>query len=596
MAVVSSAHRVTTRTAAALWAILVVACLWVLTTLALGGFVVDLGPLHVASRSATRAITIASAFALLVALVGCGLEPMSALRRRRELPLLVALVAALVPITIGLEYGTFVAGGADSYGYVSQSDLWRSGRLHVSQPLAAQLPWANAQDVLSPLGYRPNPDGTSIVPTYAPGLPLLMAGASMLAGTRGPFLIGPLAAGLTVLLTFSLGRRWYSDVVGLAAAGWLALSPSFLYQSLWPMSDIPATCLTVAAAWLTNRGGPAWIAARAMCVFLLVLVRPNLALVALALAAWPARGTTLRERRGSWMAAFAGLLGGGATIALLQWHLYGAPWRSGYGSAEALYALAALWPNLTRYPVWLVQQQSPLIVLALVPLLSLVTRRQPGAARPPLPFIALVIGAVWLSYLFYAPFEEWWYLRFMLPSLPFLLVLSAATLAGTIARLRLASGAPALVAWVAWVVVAAHYARQIDDRHMLDIHREEARYAAVGAFVDRRLPANAVVLTSQHSGSVRYYGHRLTARWDSLPPGGLREALGAFEAQGLHPFFALDDWEEPVLLQRLAPTERNASVLGAIIGEWRDPGLARVYDPAMSRSVTSPERIFQPGP
>jgi hypothetical protein len=57
-----------------------------------------------------------------------------------------------------------------------------------------------------------------------------------------------------------------------------------------------------------------------------------------------------------------------------------------------------------------------------------------------------------------------------------------------------------------------------------------------------------------------------------------------------------NDWEEPVLLQRLAPTERDASVLGAIIGEWRDPGLARVYDPAVPRSVASPERIFQPGP
>lgn len=551
----------------------------------------DIGPLHVASRSPFRAITIATGVACLVALAGRTVDPLSALRRHRELPVLAALALALVPTLFGLTCGTFVAGGSDPYGYVSQSELWRMGQLHVSQPLAGQLPWPNSQDVLSPLGYRPSPDGTSIVPTYAPGLPLLMAGASVLSGPIGPFLIGPLAAGLTVLLTFALGRRWYSDAVGLAAAGWLALSPSYLYQALWPMSDLPATCLTVATAWLAHRGGLAWNALRAACLFSLVLVRPNLAVVALALAAWPARGTAA-ERRQRVVFAGSGLLAGGATIALVQWHLYGAPWRSGYGSAEALYAVAALWPNLTRYPVWLVQQQSPLILLSLVPLASLVTRRQPGIDWPPLPFMASVIGAVWLSYLFYAPFEEWWYLRFMLPSLPVLLVLSAATVARTIAFFRLSTGAAALVSWVVWVIVAAHYAGQIDQRHMLDIHREEARYAAVGQFIDRRLPSNAVVLTSQHSGSVRYYGHRLTARWDSLPPGEWREALGVFEAHGLRPYVALDDWEEPALLQRLAPTARDASVLGAIIGEWRDPGLTRVYDPAAPRSVAAPERIF----
>lgn len=570
------------------WWAFAIACLWSIATFALGGFVLDLGPLHLASRNATRATFAAAMLAVVLALGGRGRAPAGPASPSWSLYVAAAVVASLVPTGIGLAYGTFVAGGADPYGYVSQADLWRTGELRIAQPLAAQLPWTNAQEVLSPLGYRPSPDGTSIVPTYAPGLPLLMAVARSVAGPQGPFLIGPLAAGLTVLLTFLLGRRWYSNGVALGAATWLALSPAFVHQTLWPMSDIPATALTVASVFFAARGGLTWWLARAWCLMALVLVRPNLLLVAVAVAAWPTVGTAAQRRVG-WMTAWCGLMAGVAGVALVQWHLYGAPWRSGYGAAETLYGLSALWPNLQRYPLWLVQQHTPVILLALVPF---VWRGSRGG--PPLGPTGTVIAAVWISYLFYGPFEEWWYLRFILPSLPFLLLLAAGTLARLLNLVRLPSHAVALTAWTMWSVVAGFEARQIDHLRLLGLHREEARYAALGAFVDRRLPANAVVLTSQHSGSIRYYGRRLTARWDALPEGSLDESLDTFESRGLRPFFVLDDWEEAPLLRRLAPDARGAAILGAVIGEWRDPGLARVYDPRLPRSVAAPERVSGP--
>ena len=42
--------------------------------------------------------------------------------------------------------------------------------------------------------------------------------------------------------------------------------------------------------------------------------------------------------------------------------------------------------------------------------------------------------------------------------------------------------------------------------------QSEHKYAGVGEFVARRLPANAVVLAMQHSGTISYCGGRHTPR------------------------------------------------------------------------------------
>jgi hypothetical protein len=50
-------------------------------------------------------------------------------------------VLALAVAYAGLRWGALVAGGADSYGYVSQADLWRRGRLVVHQDVVRPTPW-----------------------------------------------------------------------------------------------------------------------------------------------------------------------------------------------------------------------------------------------------------------------------------------------------------------------------------------------------------------------------------------------------------------------------------------------------------------------
>ena len=69
-----------------------------------------------------------------------------------------------------------------------------------------------------------------MVPSYAPGLPLMMA-AALVFGACGPFLVVPLCAALVVWLAFLLGRRTGGPWAGILAALLVATSPIVLFQS-----------------------------------------------------------------------------------------------------------------------------------------------------------------------------------------------------------------------------------------------------------------------------------------------------------------------------------------------------------------------------
>src|SRR6185369_18017445 len=89
--------------------------------------------------------------------------------------------------------------------------------------------------------------------------------------------------------------------------------------------------------------------------------------------------------------------------------------------AGEIFLVSNVLPNLSRYPVWLWQSQSPLVLLALVPLFA----AGRTGNRPAVWLCAALFIATLASYLVYSPFEEWWYLRFLLPAIPALLVLVA---------------------------------------------------------------------------------------------------------------------------------------------------------------------------
>src|SRR5262245_23794276 len=164
----------------------------------------------------------------------CAAESVGDCRNVRRLAIALTIVTAI----LGIRFGTFTASGADSYGYVSQADLWLQRTLIVEQPLGRDAPWREAVWTLSPLGYRPGDERGTMVPTYSPGLPMLMAAFKATGGANAVYYVVPLLGALAVWLTFILGRSISGSHAGAFAALALAVSPAFVFQLMWPMSDV----------------------------------------------------------------------------------------------------------------------------------------------------------------------------------------------------------------------------------------------------------------------------------------------------------------------------------------------------------------------
>jgi len=471
-----------------------------------------------------------------------------------------AAAVSVAVLCLGLRYGTYSASGSDSYGYVSEADLWLHHQLRVAQPFVGELPIPYADRAFAPLGYAPTGQDHVIVPTYPPGLPLLMALGKLVAGRIGLFAVVPILGGMTIWLCYLLGARVASPVVGAAAAIALAASPTFLFMLMQPMSDIPAAAFWTAAIFfsLGSRKYSALIAGA--CCAVAIVIRPNLA----PLAAIPFG--YLVWTRGHWLTFALAVLPGAALVAAVNAHLYGSPLASGYGDVHNLYAWRNAPINLRRYGRWLLDTQTPIVFAAAAALAWMRPRRIAA-------LFALFIGATFAAYLFYSPFDAWWYLRFLLPAFPLLLILTAF---GTIALL---SRTPRLVQMFAWAIaptlLVSFQVEYAVAHGVFALRENERRYEMVGNYIAASTPANAVVLSMQHSGSLRYYAHRTTLRYDWIAPESLDSTIALLREKGYRPFIVLDDWEVPVFARRFA-----ASAAGRLQSHpMADFSAVRVYEP-----------------
>jgi len=480
---------------------------------------------------------------------------------------------------VGVHWGTFTVGGSDSSCYVLQAQRWATLRLQEPQVLALEAPWPAAPSTFAVSGHVASATVPgAMVPICASGLSLLMAVFLRIGGEQAVFLVVPLFGALLIGAVYMLGAR-VSPRVGLSAAALSAASPVFLFQLVQPMSDVPAAalwCVAVALAMLPSSGAAL---GAGLVTSLAILVRPNLlplgVVIGAVMLAKP--GVLLSERLKTAAAYAVGSAPGCLAVAAIQQYFYGSPVSSGYGSAEALFAVDRVGPNLRHYLAWFWETQTPVCLLALAA--PLVCRRW---------FVALwsaLIVANLACYVPYVVFDEWWYLRFLLPAVPLVTLLSVITMDWLFVRLT-ASGPewvrhrPEVVirACLTLVTVALMtvLVRTAGDRNVFALASLESRFTRAGMFVDRRLPENAVVLTSWESGSVTYYAGRPTVVWDALDPGWLDRAVDFLRSRGLQPYVLVERWEEPIFRKRFA--ESRAATLDwppwAEIG-----GQVRIYRP-----------------
>jgi hypothetical protein len=373
-----------------------------------------------------------------------------------------------------------------------------------------------------------------------------------------------------VWLTYRVGVELGDPLAGAVAAMLLSTSPTFLYQLVQPMSDVPVTACWLGALLLGARRTAMSAAGAGALASIAVTIRPNLAPLAglVLVQVFLAAGESRWRRAALFVAALAPAL---VALAWVQHVRYGSAFASGYGTLDQAFAAANIGPNLARYPRWLTASHTPFIWLsALAPFWI----RRRAAPRMP-AWIAVIFSlAVWAAYLPYVYFQpqEWFYSRFLLPALPLMLFFAAAAAGSGLQRFPAPSRAPLAALLVLGVSgMSLQFARSHD---VFELRRHESKYPLAGAFVRDELPPSAFVLAAQHSGSIRYYANRPTLRWDLLDAAHLDEALASLRAEGYQPYAVLDPDEDAEFRRKFTSAGQRGAGELTISGL---PGGARVY-------------------
>ncbi|MEO6212868.1 MAG: glycosyltransferase family 39 protein [Vicinamibacterales bacterium] len=573
--------------------------LFVVIAIAINGRIAfHIGGLQVRAHSALTPGLAAFVLALIVAIGGRGELRgalswwWSTLERRAAAA---ALVLSCVALAIGITWGTFAAGGSDSYCYLNQAELFARGHLRDVEPLGADTSWPGSADAFVPVGHNPSPAVPGgFVPMCPAGYPILLAATRIAFGRNAMFWVTPLFGALAVWLAFVLGRRVGGSAAGVLAAALTLTSPIFLFQIVQPMNDVVAAALWAAALVSVTRRGSSDLSRGLLSGIITgaaLTIRPNLlplvgvmGMCGVVLSGQ--RGTaTLRGRVITLLAFGVAALPGVLVVLAIQNAMYDSPVRSGYGDLSALFSWSNIGANLVRYARWTTEAHTLLISVALIGPFALRGARREAAC------MVLFSLATLACYLPYVVFDAWWYQRFLLPGILPLLVLTAAVLSRLVARLEPAGRMVAFVCVLS--VLPLLYLRNAVERDAFRLQDFEARFRNAGQYA-ARLPPESAFITMAESGSVRFYSGRTSAVWLGIEPGRLAEAVDFFRRHGRKPYLLIEMPEERGFRERFA-----ADRLGGL--EWPPiveiDRAVRIYDPAdyeryMRGEFVNSERIM----
>lgn len=456
-------------------------------------------------------------------------------------PMLIAALCTSAALIVGIHWGTFMGAGPDASGYVSQADMWARGALTIPAPAwANEARWTYAVRSSAPVGYRASQKPLDLAPIYSPGYPLMMAAFQKVGGRDAVFFVLPLLGALVVWASYLLGRHLGNAWAGAIAALLMVCSPVFLWFVLRPLSDVPVTACWAMALVFALRGDLKGAVLSGIATSSAILIRPNL----VPLAAIPMLLlATTRERRIRRVIVFGSAAAPGAlVIAALNWYWYGSPLTSGYGSLDSLYSGTFIWPNLEHYSRWLIDTQTPLVLLAFAAPFVL---RPPQEQKYRLILLTVVYPiAVLAMYAGYQALDGWLYMRFLLPAFPVLLASLGAIFVEYVRRSRRRTAAILLVA----VVTAAIAFQEWRYAYHEGAFNSEERFARAVDLANS-LPQNTVLVSLGHSGTLHFYTGRDVLCWELLLGHELDGALAYLRRLG-HPLFFIGDPSEATEFQR----------------------------------------------
>jgi len=430
--------------------------------------------------------------------------------------------AKVLVLVLAAAYACFIswyhapyATGADAAGYLNFAKMILNGELRLPVRMPPDMPEnLLPRESFVPVSFRLSSDQTHMVPIYSVGLPLHLAAIGWFVGlpTASTILAVLCSLAFASLLYQTCRDFGVNPVPSTAVAVLAALSPLTLFFAMIVMSDLLSAVWVLAMMYLARlaRRGLLLAAAAGAALSIAVLVRPtNLLMVLPALFALP---THIR----AWSAFAAGGIPGALFLLWLNRSLYGVGLTTGYGDMSSFFSLTYVPQTLRHYAMWLPLLATPLIGTAvLLPWMN-VGRR----AKCTLTVWAGVLSVFYAAYYFTS--LDWWWLRFVLPSLPAFAIAAALVLqhgrfpawCPTLHE-RLAPAGPAgaghtrlwltaglLAVFTPWMVA---WTVQLN---VLKFKKNEISYQLTGEWVTRELPAEAVLLAGQVTGGLNYYTNR----------------------------------------------------------------------------------------
>lgn len=324
----------------------------------------------------------------------------------------------LVFLAALLFYGAMIwhfmgayGGGSDSSGYLNCARMISQGKIVNQQRVVPGVYLTKTEPALFvPYGFIPLKD-QKMACFYSIGLPGVLAVVASVTGwSLGPHITMLLFCLVGVLATALLARLWgLSWFWAWVPAFLLAGSPLYITMSIQLLSDVPAlVCATLAVILAQmSRERVAFAFLSGVMVAIGVLVRPTNALVIFPVLV--CLGFSWKR----WLLLGLGGFPGAVALALYNHAVFTSSFSSGYNGYGVLFQAENILPALQNYAIWFPVLMSPLVVLAFgIPFLF----------RRALALIVWIVAVLGVYATYWNTHETWWYLRFVLPVFPAILV------------------------------------------------------------------------------------------------------------------------------------------------------------------------------
>lgn len=420
-------------------------------------------------------------------------------------------------ISIALNFDVY-ASGSDPSGYMNDVALILDKNLHAKQRIVEEVSDKISTSAYIPLGFKPV-ENNEMVPTYPFGLPILIALVSLLFGVdNAPEITLWLHAIASIILIYFLAKEFGLEKFwAVIASVLLAINPLFVQSFGWMMSDMPAMfwCSLVIFSALKTRQKIEWAIVSGIAIGVAVMIRPTNILIFI-----PALMIFGKNLRALIYFGFAGL-----PFAVLQgflnYNCYGEIFTTGYGDFSNFFKLEFVPQTFFAYTNYLFLELTPFVVLALAVFWNR-NKNSKIIIFWALPFL------IFYSF-YYFTSEVWWYMRFILPAFPAIIlamILFLRDIHKSAPQLRMA-----LI--ISFLSLSFFWQASVILRYDL-LRHDESRYLKVNNWAEENLPKNAVIFAMQSSGSLFYYTDFTIVRYDVLS----RDELNKINVSS-RPFFAI---------------------------------------------------------